>query len=225
MARTPARKSFGRWSPWRCECCGHYRPGTAEEQLDYYRDESGGPDACWPFTGPLSQQGYGEIAVYDRERRRRVLRAHRVALALHLGDTGPDPDQALGNAIVLHLCDARYAAGDVTYRRCCNPAHLALGTPTENHQHMFRVGRQQDYASPRRARGERMGTAKLTDAQAVQMRADYAAGGTAGGLARTYGVSQAAAWNTIHGVTFTHLPNAQPRRGRGVGSHWGRGST
>ena len=40
-------------TPWRCECCGHYRAGTPEEVLDYYRDESGGPDACWPFTGPV----------------------------------------------------------------------------------------------------------------------------------------------------------------------------
>jgi hypothetical protein len=213
-------------TPWRCECCGHYRAGTPEEVLTYYRDESGGPDACWPFTGALSNQGYGAIQRYPddwRDRHRaRQLRAHRLALALHLGHTGPDADQALGNLAVMHLCDDRYPAGDITYRRCCNPAHLALGTLAENHQHMHAVGRHQDYASPRRARGERTGNAVLTDANVVEMRRKYAAGGTAAGLAFTYGVSQAAAWNAIHGVTFAHLPEAQPRRGRGKGSHTDR---
>jgi hypothetical protein len=216
MGQTPARKKWGRWSPWRCDACGHYRPGTPEEQLDYFRDESGGPDACWFFTGPLNYQGYGAIYCYFGGERVREIRAHRLALALALGHTGPNADQALGDAAVMHLCDVRYPAGDITYRRCCNPAHLTTGTLADNHAHMHRVGRHQDYTSPARARGERVGTAVLTDATVREMRARFAAGESSVALAAAYNVSQAAAWKAIHGLTFAHLPNAQPHPGRGA---------
>jgi len=213
-------------TPWRCPTCGHYRAGTPQEQLDYFMDTRGGPDACWPFTGALNNQGYGAIQRYPddwRNRRRaREIRAHRLAFALAQGFSGDDADQALGDVAVRHLCDDRYAPGDTSYRRCCNPAHLAGGTLAENTAHMWRVGRQQDYTH--RARGERVGTAVLEDAQVTAMRERFGAGETGSALAASYGVSQAAAWKAIHGLTFGHLPGAQPHPGRGVGSHgWPKG--
>lgn len=206
-------------TPWRCPTCGHYRAGTPREQLDYFVDHSGGPDACWPYTGALNNQGYGAIQTYLGGRRGREVRAHRLAFALHLGHDGDDADRALGDLAVLHLCDGRYARGDISYRRCCNPAHLTLGTAADNTAHMWANGRQQDYASERRARGERIGTAVLSDAHVLEMRQRFAAGETGAALARAYDVSQAAAWKALHGFTFAHLPHVQPQPGRGAGSN------
>jgi hypothetical protein len=214
-------------TPWRCPTCGHYRAGTPQEQLDYFVDMSAGPDACWPFTGALNHQGYGAIQRYPddwRNRRRaREVRAHRIAYALASGLTGPDADLALGDVAVMHLCDARYAPGDITYRRCCNPAHLVGGTLAENTLHMWEVGRQQTYTSAHRARGQAVGTSVLADAQVLELRRRFGAGATSAALAAEYGVSQAAAWKAIHGLTFGHLPDAQPHRGRGMGTRGGAG--
>ena len=141
-----------------------------------------------PSPGALNNQGYGAIQRYpddwtDRRRGKhgREVRAHRLAFALAQGHTGADADQALGDTAVRHLCDERYAPGDISYRRCCNPAHLAGGTLAENTAHMCRVGRQQDYTH--RARGERVGTAVLGDAQVAVMRERFAAGESGAALA------------------------------------------
>ena len=74
------------------------------------------PDAngCTLWTG-ATQQGYGYIGIGSRK-----LRAHRVALALALG---LDPDALPSQYHALHGCDVK---------RCVNPAHLTLGTHTEN---------------------------------------------------------------------------------------------
>ena len=191
-----------------CPTCGRPLPETAAEKMARQVDRTGGPDACWPWTGRLNKQGYGMLDVY-KDRRLTMLRAHRLA---YEAIAGPQ-----GELAVLHLCDVRYAPGDISYRRCCNPAHLTAGTRADNHAHMWRVGRQPTYTN--HPKGQGVGTSKLTEAQVLEMRRRYAEGGTAGGLGRAYGVSQATAWNVIHGVTWAHLPGAVARRGRGVGSH------
>jgi hypothetical protein len=221
LTQRPQPRSVGRRTPWRCPTCGHYRAGTPLEQLEFFVDRSGGPDACWPFTGALSNAGYGAIQLYLGGRRAREVRAHRLAFALAQGFTGDDADRALGAVVVRHLCDGRYARGDISYRACCNPAHLAGGTQGDNHAHMWDVGRQSDYS--RQARGEGVTVSKLTAAKVLEMRRRFASGETAVVLGAEYGVSQAAAWNVIHGVTWAHVPEAQPRRGRGRGGQTGRG--
>jgi len=49
----------------------------------------------------------------------------------------------------MHTCDVRYRVGDTTNRRCCNPAHLKLGTPSQN--------TLDRHAKGRTARGDRHG--------------------------------------------------------------------
>jgi hypothetical protein len=74
-------------------------------------DRTAGPEACWPWTRTLNKAGYG----YFRKDRRYYL-AHRVAL---LGVEGARTETRL----VRHLCNNP---------KCCNPAHLALGSYLDN---------------------------------------------------------------------------------------------
>jgi hypothetical protein len=77
-------------------------------------DKSGGPNACWPWTGARGPYGYGHVRDAVK---RRAIGAHRVAWRLSNGR-----DQSAG-MYVIHSCDNP---------PCCNPSHLREGTPAEN---------------------------------------------------------------------------------------------
>ena len=86
-------------------------------------DPREGPEACWPWIAALCAQGYGRFKL-----ERRLYGAHRIALYLS------DPDRADLNRSLyaLHSCDNP---------SCCNPAHLAWGTPLLNAQQASQRGR------------------------------------------------------------------------------------
>lgn len=84
-------------------------------------DRSGGPDACWPWTGQKNRNGYGRVNV--RERRRG---AHIIAFVLSGG-------VLRRRQIILHTCDNR---------PCCNPRHHVPGTHLQNMADMDRKGRR-----------------------------------------------------------------------------------
>lgn len=44
----------------------------------------GGPDECWPWTGPVEHNGFGRIDV-DLDGRRQRLGTHRIAYLLECG--------------------------------------------------------------------------------------------------------------------------------------------
>lgn len=100
-----------------------------EERFWSKIDRTGGPDACWPWRGLLDKDGYGWTYA-----RRRNFRTHVVAYRLKRGYVQAD-------LCVCHSCDVRYPVGDISYRRCCNPNHLWLGTSLENRQDCKRKGR------------------------------------------------------------------------------------
>jgi hypothetical protein len=83
----------------------------AEEARFWSRVDVGGADACWPWLGGSTDEGYGTVTVDGRTKL-----AHRVAYELTHG--------AIARGLVLlHACDAR---------ACCNPAHLEPGTHRDN---------------------------------------------------------------------------------------------
>lgn len=83
-------------------------------------DQSGGPDACWPWTGCTKPGGYGFIM-----HKRRARLTHRVALSGSL-DVQP-------GMMACHSCDNPI---------CCNPAHLFWGTAQDNSDDCAAKGRK-----------------------------------------------------------------------------------
>jgi len=72
-------------------------------------------DGCWPWLGKVNVKGYG----YLPDRQGGVYLAHRIAYVLAKGHI---PESLL----VLHSCPGKDNPA------CCNPAHLRIGTASEN---------------------------------------------------------------------------------------------
>ena len=130
----------------------------------------GDPDECWPWP-KVRPDGYGSLLSGDG----RTLRAHRAAWEVAHGEAPP------ADMCVCHSCDNR---------RCVNPAHLWLGTRSDNNRDRMEKGRS-------RARR------KLTFEDAEKIRARYQGGGESyRSLAGEYGVSQVAIQRIIKGATY-----------------------
>jgi hypothetical protein len=154
---------FWRHDPgnWRGVLSGpHVRPGRKYPPLvDRFRAkvDQRGPDECWPWLGlrvtARGQLTYGTIFGGGRHHW-----TNRLAWELA---NGPIPEGLL----VLHHCDNR---------PCCNPAHLFLGTHTDNARDMVAKGRG---VNPRPfPNGEANPNARLTAAQVARIRELAASG-------------------------------------------------
>jgi hypothetical protein len=86
--------------------------------------------ACWDWLGAVMGKGYG---VLKKPGERLNVSAHRAAYELA---NGPIPDRMH----VLHRCDRP---------RCCNPAHLFIGTNADNVADMMAKGRHWAHQRPR----------------------------------------------------------------------------
>lgn len=140
--------------------------GFAKQDLDtrFWSkvDKSG---ECWRWTAGTSPDGYGKFLFAKGDTKR----AHRVAWFLTHG-TWPGPEKYL-----LHSCNEPL---------CVRPDHLREGTQKENIQQAVSEGRA--------ARGERTGTAVLTEAQARAIKSAPAAERPSS-IARRLGISSLSA--------------------------------
>ncbi len=127
-------------------------------------------DACWLWTKCLDKDGYGKVRMWGKQ-----WRTHQLAWVLTHGAIP-------AGFVVMHTCDVRYAVGDTTNRRCDNPAHLGLGTPSQNTLDRHAKGRTASHALN--------GRAKLSEPQVAAIREAYAHRVTQVALAQLYGMSQ-----------------------------------
>lgn len=135
-------------------------------------------EGCWVWTGAHDQRGYGQMG-----RDGKTVRSTRVAWELH---HGPVPD----GLWVLHRCDNP---------PCVRPDHLFLGTSRDNHNDMWKKGRGKTARIP----GELHPSAALSNTQARDLRARWAAGGvTQTALAREYGTSLRVVNAIVRGRTY-----------------------
>lgn len=108
--------------------------------------------------------------------------AHRVSWALQHGSLDP-------NADVLHVCDNP---------PCVNPTHLFLGNQTLNNIDKQLKGRQ--------VRGERNGSAKLTESDVIDIRTLRTFGGRPTVIADAFGITQGVVSNICARRIWKHVP-------------------
>ncbi len=164
------------------QCRGEDSKARIRERFWARIDQSGGPDACWPWQGKSHADfGYGVLGIGGRrENGGRTEKAHRVAWLLTHGE--------LPNLFVCHSCDSPL---------CCNPAHLFLGTNSDNVADMKRKGRH--------THGE-CSYAKLTESQVIEIRERYANEQISQAmLARDYSISSSMVGNIVRRKAWKHV--------------------
>ena len=154
---------------------------SLEERFFAKVDRTGGDQACWLWTGALNR-GYGSFQVGKRK-----AYAHRFAWALA---HGPIPTGML----ICHRCDNP---------RCCNAAHLFLGTCADNMADKTLKGRQ--------SQGEGHGRAKLTETEVREIVAEADHGIRGAALARRFGVTRTAVCDILHGRNWNQVTGIQPQ--------------
>jgi hypothetical protein len=156
-----------------------------------------GNDECWPWTASLMQPtrrspgGYGRFGVAGVNAAGYV-GAHRVAYMLAYGEVPDD-------LAVCHSCDNL---------RCCNPAHLWVGTKIDNNADRDRKGRY-SRAPNTTFQGQHNGSARLTEHDVRRLRRRYRAFLTE--LARQYEVSDATIQLLLERKTWKHVKLGRPK--------------
>jgi radical SAM protein with 4Fe4S-binding SPASM domain len=94
-------------------------------------DQSGGPDACWPWTQSIEEHGYGQL---NWKALGGHCRAHVVAYELTYGEIPLDPEleRRLDVDHKCHNADLSCPGGPCVHRSCCNPRHLTVKTTIVN---------------------------------------------------------------------------------------------
>jgi hypothetical protein len=149
-------------------------------------------NGCIEWIGATSRCGYGMIRLH-----RKPFVVSRVVMQVHLGRI-LDPRE-----FVCHRCDNS---------SCVNVDHLFLGTQKDNMQDAKKKGRMRGMFEKghsngeNQARGERAGSAKLTDDSVREMRRLKLEQGIGSRrLSRIFGVSRSAAKDVIKNQTWRHV--------------------
>jgi hypothetical protein len=135
-------------------------------------------DTCWLWTGNKLRGGYGLFKA-DKQRL-----AHRVAWFYE--------HKSYPNGVLRHTCDNP---------SCVSPSHLLDGTQQDNMNDMKAKGRG------RTPKGEDNGQSKLTNAQVIELRKEYASGSISSAkIAERLGMSQGCVYRMLKGQTYSSIP-------------------
>lgn len=146
-----------------------------------------GPDGdCWRWAGWITNYGYGQFYLSRKLAvgSERVKRAHVYSWELA---NGPVPE----GMCICHRCDIR---------TCVNPAHLWMGSKTENNQDRHKKGRTKNGVS----KGSANGSAKLTEEDVKYIRTLEGVQSQRE-IARHYGVSGVLIGKIIRKELWTHI--------------------
>jgi len=152
-------------------------------------------EAAREIKGTVTRDGYRRMT-FSAGKKRLGIFAHRIVALVFIG-----PDKGL---------QINHIDGDKLNNRVEN---LEYVTCRENIQHSVRLGLA--------ARGERMGPAKLTERDVLEIRRLYAIGGgkwqrptkakfSTRALAKMFGVTSSAISEVVRGGTWSHVPLPVP---------------
>lgn len=146
---------------------------------------------CWELVRRIAVDGYGQINLSGK-----IVKTHRVIYSLLIGEI---PD----GFVVRHKCDNR---------KCNNPAHLEAGTYQDNSSDMVERDRQR--------KGETHQTAKISDADALEIVRLVEEGTTHQDISDRFSISRGYVSELARGMKRKHLgvtadysPTANKRRG------------
>lgn len=140
------------------------------------------PNECWSWTGSTNLGGYGEV-----RDGKTLLMAHRFSYEIH---HGPIPE----GMEMCHSCDNP---------SCCNPAHLFVGTRSDNMLDMYRKGRaNREWHG---VLGEQNHRSKLTAEQVREIRRLCAGGTMQKDVAKTFGVHKGTVGSIVRRENWTHI--------------------
>lgn len=183
---------------------------TPTERFSHYVNKNGPSHPytsalgqCWLWTGTLDRKGYGQFSIRSElqaflEHGPRVVKAHRFAyeIAFHT-----DP----GTMFVCHTCDNP---------TCVNPAHLFLGTNSDNmldcvrkgrHKHCLWTTTNPNPKPPPPLFGTKNPGSKLTDDIIRDIRARAASGQSQRRIAAAIGVSPSSISLIMHRKIWSHV--------------------
>lgn len=143
------------------------------------RTNVGGQDDCWPWRGPLNEDGYGTIWFGGK-----ALKVHRAMLQLVLGRNLAEGECAC------HRCDNP---------SCINPRHLFVGSHLQNMRDCAKKGRST------RLVGSKDGNAKLTEYRVQQIRTRSAGGESYRSLAKEFGVTYGLIGHIVRRRLWRHV--------------------
>jgi hypothetical protein len=138
---------------------------------------------CLLWQGSKNRRGYGTMAVGKRNRES----THRVAWALANNARPP------AGLHVMHSCDTP---------SCINPAHLSIGTNSDNQRDCSIKGRKNT------PKGSRHKCSKTTEGQMIRAAQLFAAGNTYRTIANQLGIGRWALIKTLQGYRWPHIQQA-----------------
>lgn len=148
---------------------------------------------CWNWRGSTSEGGprrlpYGRFYISKTK----TVRAHRAAYMIH---TGQHP----GGMAVCHTCDNA---------KCCNPAHLWLGTVADNNADRAAKGRSAPTPLTREDRskfGEDHQQSKVTEGDVQEIRRRYEGGESVRVIAASYPLNATTIWRIATKRLWPHV--------------------